>query len=96
MFILHVDLTVDDSHAGELAAAFRETFLPVISRQPGFVATRLLRKRDSSTTTHRLVIEFETEAFQQAWGNSALHADAWIRFQPLVRDAVGVVFDAEL
>lgn len=80
---LHVDLQVDLSRTAEIAAVFRDTFVPAIRRQPGFLGVELLKFREARSGsepgdfTHRLLIRFETEEQRRQWVASEDHQQAW-------------------
>ena len=79
---LHVDLEVDPPREEEMLANFHTKFEPVIRRQPGFVAVRMLKLRSKLTEKgiaprYRLVISFETEEQRLGWVASAEHQRVW-------------------
>lgn len=80
MVTLHVFMKVSDWRA--LESTFREIFAPAMSRQPGFVATRLLREFGSDSNCG-LEICFRSEEERQAWVDSADHAAAWPEIEAL-------------
>jgi len=90
---LHVDLEVDPAREKELAANFRGVFRPAISRQPGFVAVKLLKLRSvvagpgPANMPYRLIISFQTEEQRQAWVKTDDHQKAWPEIEKTLRGA---------
>lgn len=73
--VLHVELQVKEGAEEALAATYRATFRPAVSRQEGFRSVRLLRPVDAPG--YRLVIEFAEEEQRLRWVASGLHQEAW-------------------
>ena len=79
---LHVDLDVNPASEKELISNFRRIFEPAISKQPGFVAVKLLKLRSvvagqMPTINYRLILSFQSEAQRLAWTVTADHQRAW-------------------
>lgn len=95
MFILHVDLNVKVGFADALRRAYRDRFLPTISRQPGFREAKLLRARSCEPSIYRLEIAFENEDFQRQWGETDDHREAWSSMEHHVSRFSIDLFDSE-
>jgi heme-degrading monooxygenase HmoA len=93
MFILHVELAVKADSSDALAIAYRESFCPAISKQPGFSEARLLLARSSQARTHRLTIAFESETLQRQWAATVSHHEAWAKMEPSITWSSGDFFD---
>lgn len=66
----------------DLKRRFEQGFLPVISRQEGFVACELLADRDTPVWIE-VRIAFTDEGLRMQWVNSAAHQAAWPRLGEL-------------
>jgi hypothetical protein len=80
---LHCDLEADPAREQEMVHAFYNTFEPVIRKQPGFVAVKLLKLRGAlagsapANAPYRLVISFETEQQRLGWVATGDHQRVW-------------------
>lgn len=80
---LHVDLEVDQEKEQSLVFNFHTTFMPAMSRQPGFVEVKLMKLRKAmkgnvaGNATHRLLISFRTEEDRLAWVATDAHQKVW-------------------
>lgn len=80
---LHVDLTVDPAREQQMLKAFRETFRPAASKQPGFISVEMLKLRSAlmgkapGDANYRFVLTFESEALRQKWVASDVHQQVW-------------------
>jgi heme-degrading monooxygenase HmoA len=95
---LHVDLDVDPAKEAELVKNFKTIFLPVISKQPGFVDVKMLKfrtvpKGDAPKSRYRLLISFETEEHRVKWVATAEHQRVWPSIENLL---IGKKFSAVL
>ena len=73
MIVRQVTLEVPPDRQPELVAFFRDEYRVAMSRQPGFVAARLLKVAGAATEI-QLELEFEGEAQAAAWRASPAHA----------------------
>jgi heme-degrading monooxygenase HmoA len=79
---LQVDLDVDPAKEADVVKNFKTVFLPVISKQPGFVDVKMLKLRstpkgDAPKTRYRLLISFETEEQRLKWVATDDHQRVW-------------------
>lgn len=80
---LHVDLEVDPAKEKTIVSTFKNTFEPVIRKQPGFVDVKLLKFRKAMAGSgpgkwnFRLLISFQTEEQRTKWVASAEHQRVW-------------------
>ena len=80
---LHCDLELIPAREKEMLETYRKLFQPAITKQPGFVALRLLKlnaeKQGNAPAgcPYRLVISFQTEEQRLAWVASDLHQQVW-------------------
>lgn len=80
---LHVDLEVDPAKTKTLETTFKNTFEPVIRKQPGFVDVKLLRFKKAMVGNgpgkfnYRLLISFQTEEHRLKWVASSEHQRVW-------------------
>jgi heme-degrading monooxygenase HmoA len=97
--MLHCDLVLDPAKEKEMLSIYRNTFSPVIKKQPGFVSVALLKLRKENQgkapagCPYRLVISFQTEEQRVTWANSEAHKKA---FGPLEACLKGEKFNALL
>jgi hypothetical protein len=79
----HVDMVVLPDRESEMVPNFKNVFTPVISKQPGFVAVRLLTLRSAiagevpGDAQYRLLISFKTEKQRLAWVATDEHQEVW-------------------
>ena len=96
---LHCDLDCDPKRQKEMIANFDRIFKPVITKQPGFVAVKLLRLRQvvvepgPVSANYRLSISFETEEQRITWVKTADHQKVWPEIEKCLR---GKKFNAVL
>lgn len=83
MFVLHVELKVKPGLQLALEKAYREVFLPAISRQPGFQAARLLRPVEDGAPGYRLSLAFKQQSLQQQWVATDVHQQVWPQIESL-------------
>ena len=80
---LHTDFLVDPEREQEFVGAWRDEWLPRVSRAPGFIEGRLLKLRRANVgdpptqLNYRLVQVFESEELRHAWSEAPAHAGAW-------------------
>ncbi len=80
---LHCDLELIPGHDKQLLEIYHKTFRPAISKQPGFVAVKLLKLnaekqgKAPAGCPYRLVINFQTEQQRLTWVATDLHQKAW-------------------
>ncbi len=88
---LHVDMDVDPAREKEMVANFRKIFRPVITKQPGFVAVRLLKFHEAlkgpapANSNYRLIISFQTEEQRKAWVATDEHQRVWPSIEKTLR-----------
>ncbi|MCW5979035.1 MAG: hypothetical protein KIT09_13220 [Bryobacteraceae bacterium] len=81
--MLHCDLQVDPAREKEMVNNFRNTFEPVIRKQPGFVDVRLQKLRSAlagkapTSANYKLLISFQTEEQRLTWVASDDHQRVW-------------------
>ncbi|MGE5489409.1 MAG: antibiotic biosynthesis monooxygenase family protein [bacterium] len=100
---LHCDLLLDPAREQEMLENYKNIFRPVITKQPGFVAVKLLKLRSAlqgeapQNCSYRLIISFETEEQRLTWVASDEHQRVWptventllgIKFHALLYDPV--------
>jgi len=74
---------VDPAREKEMLENYRKIFRPTISKQPGFVAVRLLKLRlekrgkAPANCPYRLIISFQTEEQRLTWVATDDHQRAW-------------------
>jgi len=88
MFVLNLDVSIKPGMDGRLLETYRGVFVPAISRQPGFVETKLMVSRTADSHTHRLTIVFEKEDKQQQWVGTDLHQQVWPQMEDSMADYV--------
>lgn len=80
---LHTDFLVDSDREAEFVAAWRDQWLPRVSRAPGFIEGRLLKLRRANVgdpptqLNYRLIQVFESEELRHRWSEAPEHAGAW-------------------
>jgi heme-degrading monooxygenase HmoA len=80
---LHCDLELIPGHEKQLLETYHKTFRPAISKQPGFVAVKLLKLNTEKQgkapagCPFRLIINFQTEQMRLTWVATDLHQKAW-------------------
>ena len=79
MFVLHVGIKLKPAREQAAKSTFSGPFRAAISAQQGFREVRLLEPRDGGE--YVLSIAFESQALQQQWVASALHAQVWSQME---------------
>ncbi len=80
---LHCDLFLDPKREKEMLNNYNKVYLPVIKKQPGFVAVTLLKLRSENQgkapkgASYRLIISFQTEEQRLKWVSSPDHQKVW-------------------
>ncbi len=74
---LHIYLSAKPGQDKELERLYREEFYPAVKRQPGFIATELMRKPNSNDYVLRHT--FRTEEMRLKWVATPEHQKAWPR-----------------
>ena len=80
---LHLDLAVDPAREAEMLHFFEASFRPFASKQPGYIAlkmlklTSVLRGPAPEGANFRFVLEFQSEDLRQKWVASPTHKKLW-------------------
>jgi heme-degrading monooxygenase HmoA len=80
---LHVDLAVNPAKEREMLDNFHNVFRPAASKQPGYIAVKLLKLRSSlagappQDANYRFVLIFENEELRQQWVATPTHQEVW-------------------
>ena len=80
---LHCDMQLDPAREKEMLENYRKVYLPVISKQPGFVSVKLLKLRSEvqgkapAGCPYRLIISFQTEEQRVKWVATDAHKKVW-------------------
>jgi len=88
---LHCDLDCDPKRQKEMIQNFERIFRPVIVKQPGFVAVKLLKLRSvvvepgPVSANYRLTISFDTEEQRLTWVATADHQRVWPEVEKCLR-----------
>lgn len=84
MIQFRISFEVEIARAGEFEKMVRDVYGPVLARQKGFVAWRLLTPyqaedvvQGGDTAQLGLEFEFDTEENRLTWAGSSDHAPAW-------------------
>ena len=72
MIVRQVSLRVSIDRQVEFLSFWKNEYREAMSRQPGFVAARLLKSTESDDVL-QLMLEFETEELAAGWRASAEH-----------------------
>ena len=80
MIIRQVTLKVSPDRQAELVTFFRDEYRPAMSRQPGFLAARLLKVAGADDEL-QIELEFEGEEQAAAWRASPDH----VRLSPRLK-----------
>jgi len=75
MFVLHVGIRMKDGEGPAAEQVFAGPFSAAIRAQEGFRDVALLRPGDGGD--YVLSIAFESQALQQKWVATDLHAEVW-------------------
>ena len=92
MTVLQIYLSCLDGKKAELEARFRDTFLPAISVQKGFLHASMLRSVDTPLS-YQLEFAFESEELRQSWVHSEEHQHALPRIKSLCEETSFARFD---
>lgn len=96
---LQCDLEVAPENEERLAAAFRNTFEPVIRQQPGFVDVKLLKFRQAivgeppTKASYKLLITFETEEQRLTWVATDDHQRVWPEVEKTLTSFNAILYD---
>jgi len=72
---LHIYLTAKPGQEAALEKLYKDVFYPAVSKQPGFIASQLMRKPNSSDYILRHM--FKTEELRMKWVATPEHQKAW-------------------
>ena len=75
MTVLQIYILALDGKQEELESRFRDTFLPAISKQAGFLGAHLIRSVENALKYH-IEFTFESEELRQDWVASDDHQHA--------------------
>lgn len=82
---LHLDLAVDSAKEQEMIRIFKTEFRPAVSRQPGFVETKMLKLNAALRgpappgCNYQFVLSFTSEELRQKWTETDTHKAIWPR-----------------
>lgn len=82
---LHLDLAVDPAKEQEMLDIFETEFRPAVSRQPGFVETKMLKLSAALSgnapagCNYRFALSFTSEELRQKWTETETHKAIWPR-----------------
>lgn len=85
MVLLTINLKIKAGKTGELVENFRDRFLPIVSRQPGFVGTQLAYELEVPEGM-LILLTFETEQQRLDWVASPQHDPVWNTIASLCDD----------
>jgi hypothetical protein len=80
---LHVDLSVDPALERDMLHSFHTVFRPAASKQPGFIAVKMLKLRSALAgagppgANYRFELTFASEEQRQAWVATTTHQQVW-------------------
>ena len=84
---LHLDLAVDPAREAEMLRVFENDFRPAASRQPGFIAikmlklTTVLRGPAPAGCNYQFVLTFTSEDLRQKWVATPTHKMLWPKIE---------------
>jgi heme-degrading monooxygenase HmoA len=84
---LHLDLAVDPVKEAEMLRVFEKEFKPAASRQPGFIAIKMLKLRDTlrgpapAGCNYQFVLTFTSEELRQKWVATPTHKAIWPKIE---------------
>ena|ERR1700678_384033 len=80
---LHLDLAVDPAKEQEMLQIFESAFLPAISKQPGFIAAKMLKLTATLRgpappgCNYQCILSFTSEDLRQSWVATPTHKALW-------------------
>lgn len=84
---LHLDLAVDPAREAEMLRVFENQFRPAVSRQPGFIATKMLKLTATlrgpapAGCNYQFVLSFTSEELRQRWVATPTHKGIWPKIE---------------
>jgi heme-degrading monooxygenase HmoA len=80
---LHLDLAVDPAREQEMLNIFEKEFRPAVSRQPGFIDTKMLKLTATMRgpappgCNYQFILSFVSEVMRQKWTDTPTHKSIW-------------------
>jgi heme-degrading monooxygenase HmoA len=96
---LHCDIELIPGREKQMLETYHKTYRPAISKQPGFVALKLLKLnaekqgKAPAGCPYRLIINFQTEQQRLTWVATDLHQETWGAMESCMK---GMKFNAIL
>jgi heme-degrading monooxygenase HmoA len=84
---LHLDLAVDPAREAEMLRVFENEFRPAASRQPGFIAIKMLKLTAAlrgpapAGCNYQFVLSFDSEELRQKWVATPTHKALWPKIE---------------
>jgi len=84
---LHLDLAVDPAREAEMLRVFESEFRPAASRQPGFIAIKMLKLSSTlrgpapAGCNYQFVLSFASEDLRQKWVATPIHKATWPKIE---------------
>jgi heme-degrading monooxygenase HmoA len=84
---LHLDLAVDPAREQEMLRVFENDFKPAASKQPGFIAIKMLKLATTLRgpapvgCNYQFVLVFATEELRQKWVATPTHKMLWPKIE---------------
>jgi heme-degrading monooxygenase HmoA len=84
---LHLDLAVDPAREAEMLRVFENDFKPAASKQPGFIAIKMLKLTSTlrgpapAGCNYQFVLAFTTEELRQKWVATPTHKMLWPKIE---------------
>jgi heme-degrading monooxygenase HmoA len=84
---LHLDLAVDPAKEAEMLRVFEKEFRPAASRQPGFIAIKMLKLSATlrgpapAGCNYQFVLTFASEELRQKWVATPTHQAIWPKIE---------------
>jgi len=84
---LHLDLAVDPAREQEMLRVFENDFKPAASKQPGFIAIKMLKLTSAlrgpapAGCNYQFVLTFTSEDLRQKWVATPTHKMLWPKIE---------------